>query len=162
MSDWQTARRAYEKTVDDLPRIVGTIAVRVVKENFKLQAYDSGIGVTKWVKRADKTNKAYDANRGPGQNGRYKGTVYKSTNPLLLQSQNLYNAIQYTTKRASVLIGVNETLIPYAKIQNEGGRGIPARQYMPRKSETPNIKMLRQIEAKIIYERNKALRDFRK
>lgn len=162
LSDWQRARKALEQTTDNLPRIIGTEVVKVVKQNFQVQGYDSGIGVKKWVKRAKKTDAAYDANRGPGGNSRYKGTVFSSTKPLLMQTKNLYNAVEYTASKRSVKIGVNLNLIPYAKIQNEGGRGIPARQYMPYDSQGPNIKMLRAIEKKVLYDRNRALRDFKK
>lgn len=155
LSDWRQSRQAMEKLTNDLPRIIGTSAVRVVKENFKLQGYDSGTGVNGWEARNPKTDKAYDKRHG------VKGSVYQSSNPLLMQTRNLYNSIKYSIINKTVIIGVDLTLVPYAKRMNEGGNGIPPRKYIPGTGESPNPKILKAIYKKVDSERDKALNTFK-
>lgn len=134
-----------------LPRIIGTEAVRAVKQNFQLQGYDTGTNFHKWPKRSDATNWAYDYNRNPNAQrirvtksgrvirgakvfltssgrkskakNRYKGSTYQSSNPLLLQTRTLFRGITYFPGPNKVTIGVDPNLIIYAQKMNEGGPG---------------------------------------
>jgi hypothetical protein len=150
--DWNGTNKRINMLMNDkLPRIIGNEAVRAVRQNFISQGYDSGIGKESWPARADKTNKAYD------RRGILKGSVYRSGNPLLLQTRNLYNAVQYKIIGKLVIIGVDETLIPYAKRMNEGGGGVPPRKFMPEPDEPPNMKILKAIKKKYESELNNAM-----
>jgi hypothetical protein len=172
LTDWRNSRIALQKLDNDIPRIIGNEAVRAIKSNFKIQGYDNGRGVRGWVHRAAKTDKSYDRGKnqtssGPsryrtGKNSTYKGSVFSSSNPLEVQTHNLLNSVKYKAFGRRVFIGVDTGLVPYAKIQNEGGRGIPARQYMPKPSDPPNPKMLKQIDRKIVSQREKALALFKR
>lgn len=155
LSDWRAARARMEKLAADTPRIIGVESVRIVKQNFQLQEYDSGIGGTQWPARAAKTNKAYD------RRGQYKGSVYNSSSKLLLQTRNLFRNVRFTVIGKNVQVGVNLSLVPYAKIQNEGGHGIPARKFIPANGEPPNRKILKAVVKKIVFERDRAMKDFK-
>lgn len=172
--DWQEARRAMQKSVEDIPRIAGIIAVKVIKQNFVGQGYNTGIGVERWVPRKASTNRAYDAGKTrnsktgklskyrSGKNSTFKGSVFSSENPLLIQTHALMNSIQYRANKREVFIGFDEGLIPYGKRMNEGGGGVPRRQFLPYKNQRPPISMLRAIESQIIKERNQILKKFKK
>jgi hypothetical protein len=164
--------RRAEKVLGDAPgRIMGNECVNVVKENFDLQGYDSGFGVEKWEERKESTNKAYDRgktmdSRGrqsryrTGKNSTFKGSVYSSQNPIMEQTRNLKNSVNKKAIGRKVMIGVLSNnlgpVLQYAEKMNEGGNGTPARQYMPRPSQAPNQKMLRNIRKKLDYELGKA------
>lgn len=156
LSDWRGATARMEKLQNDTPRIFGNESVKVVRENFKLQGYDSGSGVNGWEERDEKTNEAYNKRHG------VKGSVYNSNNPLLTQTHNLYNSIKYKILNTVVNIGVDLGIIPYAQKMNEGGDGVPARQYIPKEKEGPNPKILRKVLKKITSERGKAMSLFKK
>ena len=165
IADFKASRQAMEKLNNDIPRIMGKESVTVVKENFKLQGYDSGNGVRDWDKRKPATDKAYDKGRVKGKNGKLskyrkgdsknlKGSVYNSENPLLMQTRNLFNSVKYQQSGGKVEIGVDLGLIPYAQKMNE------ERQFMP--IYNPNVKMLKGIQDKIVKERDKAMKEFKK
>lgn len=164
INDMRSARAAMKKLEEDTPRIIGSAAVKVVKNNFKIQGYDSGAGVKTWPKRSPDTNKRYDKRKG------VKGSVYQSSNPILKQTGVLYNSVDYKVKGKLIFVGVNEDVVPYAQKMNDGGPGTwgknktntPARQYLPRPNEGPNLKMLRIIKNKINSERDRALAPFKK
>ncbi len=158
--DFGSARGRMEQLVKDAPRIIGNEAVRVVKSNFSLQGYDSGNGFDKWASRKASTNHAYTRGRAKGGRSQYKGSVFSASNPILIQTRNLYNAIQYKTRARSVFIGVNTTLIPYAKVHNEGGLHTPKRQYMP--ITGGNKKITRIAGEKLIFERDRIMKGFKK
>lgn len=172
LNDWNGTTARINKVIESMPRIIGNEAKRVVRRNFTLQGYDTGQGVVGWQSRNPKTDKAYD--RGKTINkfekqskyrknpGTYKGSVFSSQNPILMQSRTLYNGIKYAVIGRDVIIGVDIGLIPYAKMMNEGGRGIPGRQYMPTPEEPPNPRILKAIQKKYEFERNKAMRGFEK
>jgi hypothetical protein len=161
--DMKAAKEAMKKLQGNIPRIIGNEAVKVIKQNFALQGYDSGAGVTAWPQRSPATNHRYNKRYG------VKGSVYQSTNPLLKQTGILYNAIQYKIQGKLVYIGVDIGAVPYAEKMNTGGPGkwgknatnTPARKYMPAKNEPPNTKMLRAIIKKIKSERDRALAPFK-
>lgn len=163
ISDFKASRKALKQLQDDTPRIIGTSAVRVIKQNFSLQGYDSGIGVTSWKPRSPATNLRYDKRQG------VKGSTYQSSNALLKQTGNLYNAIQYKVSGKLVFVGVDLGAVPYAKKMNDGGPGkwgknvtnTPARKYMPGKNEGANAKMLKDALKKIQSQRDRALNPFK-
>lgn len=134
LADWRASKQRMDLIINDLPRMVGKEAVGVIKENFLLQGYDDGNTFQMWKKRQPSTNRGYDRRNG------VKGSVYSSSNPVLHQSGNLENSIDYkvdktfisgsagTALEIKVFIGSNLDIIPYAKIHNEGGHiHIPAR-----------------------------------
>lgn len=194
LSDFRSARNKTEKLQNALPMIIGVEAVKVVRENFDKQGYDTGTSFTAWPKRADVTNIAYDYNRvsnswtlkskGRGRGSfvtpsgkaskaknKYKGSLYSGSNPILLQTRTLYRSIAYFLSGKKVTIGVDPTLAIYAQKMNEGGKGkwgkknatnTPARQYMPRPHEPPNIKILNRVKAKVEFEQYNAMAAFRK
>jgi hypothetical protein len=164
LSDWRVARNNMEKLQGNLPRIIGSESVKVVKNNFKLQGYDSGTGVKIWPPRSTSTNERYNKRHG------VKGSVYQSGNPLLTQTKDLYNAVRYYLQSKSVTVGVDLILVPYAEKMNNGGTGIwgknktntPARKFIPGPDEQPNGKILKQVHKKVISEREKVLKVFKK
>lgn len=164
IADMKAARAAMKKLADDTPRIIGNTAVRVIKDNFRLQGYDSGSGVSSWKQRSQETNNRYNKRYG------VKASVYQSSNPLLTQTKDLYNSIQYKVQGKLVFVGVDLGQIPYAKKMNDGGPGkwgkndthTPARKYMPANGEPPNVKMLKQITKKVQSERDRALIEFKR
>lgn len=168
LNDMQNARKALEKFQTQAPRMIGVEAVKVVKQNFEKQGYDSGNGFIRWSPRSPATNKSYDRGKTSksryrvGKNATYKGSVFSSQKPLLEQTMNLYNSIDYKARQRSVFVGSNTTIIPYAKIHNEGGRGIPQRQYQPLPNQPANKKMRDIIGKKIKMEQDRAMRMFRK
>ena len=148
-----------------MPRIMGSECVKVVKQNFRLQGYDSGQGVDTWKSRDPKTDAAYDKGKTKGKDGKlskyrsgknknYKGSVYQSSNPLLLQTRNLFNSVKSVIIGKTVNIGVDLGLIPYAQKMNEQRKFIP--------TDHANKKMMDAIAKKVNSERNKALKDFQK
>lgn len=165
LHDWRVAHTQMKKVVQALPRMIGAECVRVSKNNFKLQGYNTGSGVKNWEPRSEATNKRYDSRSG------VKGTVYNSQNPILEQTRNLYNAIKYKiVNEKIVFIGVDLSLIPYAQKMNEGGPGkwgkndthTPPRQFLPYAGEPLNPAMLKAILKKVTFEREKALKTFGK
>lgn len=154
LTDWRATRAGMEKLTNDIPRIIGNVSVKAVKDNFRIQGYDSGSGVRSWVKRKASTDKAYAKRWG------VKGSVYQASNPLLEQTRNLYNAVMYVVAGRRVDVGVDLSLIPYAKKMNEGGNGTPARPYIS--VNAPSAKILKEAQKKIVSERDKLMKDFKK
>jgi len=163
LADWRRASTEIEALTTKLPRIIGHEAVKIVKDNFRIQGYDDGTGVKAWAPRSPKTNVRYNKRYG------VKGTVYNSASPILKQTLNLYNSIKYYPDPKGVLIGVDLALVPYGKIHNEGGQGMafgkyaftmPKRQFMPLPGEPPNAKIYTAVRSKIIYERDQILKRF--
>lgn len=151
LNDFSKAKEAMEKLhTTSLPKIIGNEAVKVVKDNFKLHGYDNGQGVTLWDERLPATNKAYDKRHG------VKGSVYNSSNPLLMQTRNLFNGVKYLATNGVINIGVNLSIIPYAEYVNQ------TRKYMPAGEEPPNAKILKGIEKKYLSEREKIMGVFKK
>ena len=152
LADWRMASEGILKLVDQLPKVIGHEAVVVVKKNFDLQGYDVGTGVKPWEPRKESTNTRYRKRAG------VKGTVFQADRKILEQTMNLYNSIKYYPGVRSVMIGVNISFIPYAKIHNEGGPGMafgkyafemPKRQYMPLPDELPNPLIMKAAGDKI-------------
>lgn len=163
LADWRAANSRLQNM--QVPRIIGNVAVRVVKDNFRLQGYDSGTGVKKWPARKDSTNKRYDKRYG------VKGSVYQSSNPVLSQTRNLKDSVKYKADERRVDVGVNPSLIPYAEIHNKGGQGkawgkysfkMEQRKFIPADGEPPNPKILNAAQKKIVSERNKIMKEFKK
>lgn len=156
LSNWRASRAAMERLTEDLPRIIGVESVRAVKENFKLQGYSSGSGVAPWKARKESTNKAYDRGKNggryrSGKNKTYKGSVYSGSNPLLMQTHNMYNSIKYQRIGNQVQVGIDLAVIPYAKAMNK------TRKFMPSDGEPPNLLILSRVKKKFEYEKNKAM-----
>lgn len=149
--DFNNAKNVYAKMDKDNPRIIGALGVKVMRENFDAQGFVDSVGpARKWKERSQTTNDIYDAGRTVGKNRKeaakakkqgnsYKGTVYSSKNPILVQSGNLKAGLSYRSNTPKgVNIGVNLNTVPYAKLMNEGGLvqfngkwvRIPARKYL--------------------------------
>lgn len=168
IKDWRKSKAEMDKVIKNLPRIMGNEAVAVVRDNFDKEAYDTGTGRAKWPKRKESTNKAYDR-RANGT----KGSTVNSKNKLLQQTINsgLRDSVKYVVSGDTVQVGVDNNIIPYAQIHNEGLQGrafgkhsfkMPKRQYMPTSSEGPNKKILDRIAKKMRYEFDKAMAIFKK
>jgi hypothetical protein len=166
VKDWRKAKAAMDGVVKNLPRIIGNESVAVVRDNFKQEAYDTGNGRTKWPKRKEATNKAYDRRK----NGT-KGSVFSSGNKVLDQTSAMREEVKYEVSGDTVRTGLDLNIIPYGRIHNEGLQGkawgkhtfkMPKRQYMPTDSEGPNKKILDRIRKKIKYEFDKAMAIFKK
>ena len=165
ITDWRKSQSEMNKVTTALPRIIGNEAVKVVQDNFRLQGYDSGQGVTKWEARKESTNKRYDKRSG------VKGSVFNSAKKILDQTSNLKDSVHYEVSGNVVNIGVNPNTIPYAQIHNEGLKGsawgmhpfvMAKRQYLPLASEGPNQKVLNAIRKKLTYEIGKAMAIFKR
>lgn len=131
--EFRNAKNLFEKLSNDTPRIMGKIGVDVVRENFTAQGFVESVGpAQKWKDRSPATNKMYDSRKGT------KGSVYNSSNPILVQTGNLKDGVTYQASQRQVKIGVNLNTVPYAKIMNEGGQTkffkhtvtMPARKYL--------------------------------
>lgn len=165
LADWRASKQRMDLIIKKLPRMVGHEAVAVVKENFLLQGYDDGRSFKMWPSREPSTNKRYDKRYG------VKGSVFSSSNPVLHQTGDLENSLDYkVVNEKTVFIGSNLAVIPYAKIHNEGGRGtayghpfvMKQRKYMPLPGDPPNQKILRAIQEKLKYETAQAMKTFAK
>jgi phage gpG-like protein len=110
-----------KKLDKNMPRLLGTEAVKDVKSNFDKQGYEG----QKWRSRSAKTNEQYD------RRGNYKGSVFNSSNPILKQTGNLYDSIEYKVTENQVEVGsFLSHIIPYAKRHNEGLKGMPQRKFI--------------------------------
>lgn len=179
VKDFRAAKEKMDRIPLDLPRIIGKEAENIVKDNFRLQGYDSGNGLKRWKPREKKTNRGYDRRHG------VKGTTINSANPILKQTGNLRNAIKNFVSGLTVQVGVDLDLIPYGQIHNEGGtiqkkerqhilhfKGnrfakaadaerskdvtigaheikMPQRQFMPLPSEPANPKIMNAVKKKV-------------
>jgi len=169
-NDIAAARKGMQTLNENLPRIMGVESVKIVKQNFTLQGYDSGNGVEKWVQRKVATNLAYGGNFTHGlhriQNKKrakqYKGSVFNAGKPLLLQTRNLVDSIHYRAMRRRVFIGTNLDEVPYARAHNEGLNHEPRRQYMPYGSQKANPKIISMMKKRIDYEQAKVMRVFKR
>ena len=191
ITDLRAKQAAMKKLEADMPRIIGVETVRIIKENFKKQGYDSGQGFTAWKKRDKASDTAYEYNRNAnyrtpilGKRSKYKnpykGSVVSARRPLLTQTGNLRDATSFQVNGKTVTIGIYPKLVTiggktrdalkYAKIHNEGGKAkwgnhtvtIPRRQYMPRPTDPPNHRMLMAYEKKYRFELDRFMRDWKK
>lgn len=167
LADWRRTKADMEKLMTEkLPKIIGVEAVRVVKDNFRLQGYDTGDSVQKWPKRNKRTDYRYNKRYG------VKGATVQADAPIMDQTGDLKNSIDYDVINAkSVKIGVDLHLIPYAAIHNAGLMGkawgknpfrMTKRQYMPSASEGPNKKILKAIDKKVNFEIMQVMRLFKR
>ena len=175
--DIAEARKGMQALNENLPRIIGVETVKIIKQNFDMQGYDSGKGFEKWTPRKPATNAAYDRGRtritrGPntgklskyrsGKNSTYKGSVYSSAKPILDQTGTLKNSIHYRAMKRRVFIGVNLSEVPYAEAHNAGWNHEPRRQFMPYRAQMGNPKILGVMRKRIDYEQAKVMRLFKK
>ena len=121
VSKFDKANAEMQALIHDAPRIAGVVGVKVIKENFALQKFDSGNGGEPWGQRKPATDRAYDRRWG------VKGTVYKSSNPILVQTGNLRDSITFEADGSNVRIGTD---ISYAKAHNEGENNEPKRKFL--------------------------------
>lgn len=189
LRDFQKARQNVDALLKKTPDIIGVESVKAVRDNFRVQGYDEGKGVTKWQPRKESTNKSYDRGKTinprtgklskyrTGKNSVFKGSVYSSSNPILIQTHTLMNSIQYKKAGNVVWVGVSgnftginpqrgtSTSTPistYGQAINEGLGHQPKRKFMPTKNEGPNQKILKNVKKKIDHETNKAMKQFSK
>lgn len=174
LSDWNAAVKGCEQLEKEIPTIIGVACIKAIHGNFAASGYAKhGLwSYTPWVERKPATIKAYDRGRTrnkkgklskfrTGANGTYKGSVFNSENPLLEQTRTLKNSIKKNIKGKSVFIGVDLAICPYAEIHNEGGNGIPQRQYMPKDGEPPTQGMLDSSNEAIFKRREKIMEKFK-
>ena len=98
------------------PYIAGDTAVNHFKENFDHEGFMDG-GVTPWddVKRRDNDSEWYGI--APNNKGRLSST--RAADPILKDTNELRDAIDYEVRGAGEVVIVNEK--PYAAVHNEGG-----------------------------------------
>lgn len=184
LSDFQKARGDIDSFIkNDLPRIIGVESKKIILQNFTLQVYDSGNGITKWAKRAASTDKQYDRGKTvsprtgklskyrTGKNATFKGSVYSSLNPILVQTHTLKNSIHYRISNYSAWIGVSGTftginkksgeISTYAKALNEGDGHLPRRQFMPFPNQPGNPKIIAAVTKKTSFEIEKRMKKFK-
>jgi len=154
--DFRAAEYAHEKTIEQLPRIVGSILVKEGKNNFNLQGYKIGTSVIPWKNRKAETNKAY-ARRGKT----YKGSVFSPDAKLLMQTMNMYENFRYWIKKNSVEVGWDLSIVPYAKAHNEGENHEPRRQVMPAPGEPMPPQITKAIFDKITSQNAVNMQKFR-
>ncbi len=95
--------RDFRAITKDLPNYIGTEAVRFFKDSFNRQGFIDKGGVQKWKARSPK------AKRNKGRK-------------ILIDRAVLKRSIRITNKsNNSVTVGTN---VPYAKVHNEGFRGV--------------------------------------
>jgi hypothetical protein len=169
-ADLLAARKGMTALADNLPRIIGVESVKIVQQNFQIEGYDSGNGITKWDQRKVATNLAYGGNftyglhriKNSKRAKRYKGSVYSASKPLLRQTLALYNSIAYKASRRRVFIGTNLNAVPDAQAHNEGLNHEPKRQYMPLPNQRGNPKIFKVVGKRIDYETAKVMRAFKR
>lgn len=94
----QTADK-FEQFQKQLPRLVGTTAVNHSRDNFKKQGYEGN----KWKRRKE-------------------GSPRNTGRAILVDTGTLKDSIRYwIVSEAAVLVGVDQSKVPYAQIHNEGG-----------------------------------------
>lgn len=112
LDNFRRAQKEVVKYTEDLPRQIGIAAIQWIHDNFERQGYEG----KSWEPRDPKTNASYDKRHG------VKGSVFNSANPILRQTNNLYDAIRKQVMSRSVFIGFDTNKVPYGKIHNEGGK----------------------------------------
>jgi len=125
--DFKEMADKYKQLERNIPKIAGVIAVKTIRENFEVQGFieEGKTASEKWESRKPETDYAYDNYKS------YKGRNYKSSNPILKQTGNLKDAIAYKVEdEHKVFIGVNLSLVPYAKAHNEGLGNLPKRKFL--------------------------------
>jgi len=191
LRDITTKYSEMQKLKQNMPRIIGVESVKVLKENFKKQGYDSGTGFTAWKKRSKATDTAYDYNRTSSYRtpklhkkskykNPYKGSVVSSKRPIMVQTGNTRDALNFQANGNKTIIGIFPRIVmiggkshdafAHAKILNEGGTGtwgrhstkIPKRQFMPRPQDPPNQAILNQVKKKYFFELDKFMADWKK
>lgn len=173
LSDFQRARSDFEKVSKDLPRIIGVESKKAAKNNFALQGYLGPSGLEKWEVRKPATNAAYDKGKTrdlktgklskyrSGKNANFKGSVFSSSKPILEQTMDLYNSIDYKIAGGYVFVGVNLALVPYARAHNEGLHHEPKRQFLPFGNQQIPAHWVANINKKLDFETQKALGKFK-
>ncbi len=189
--DIRAKSAGMKKLEQDMPRIIGVESVKILRQNFLLQGYDSGSGVKAWKKRSPSTDIAYMYNRTAAYRtpklhkisrykNPYKGSVVNASRQILTQTGNLRDSLTYQVSGKRVTIGVYPRIVTiggkshdalaYAKILNEGGSGkwgkhstkIPKRQFMPRPNDPPNQKIINVAKKKYYYELDKFMHDWKR
>jgi phage gpG-like protein len=180
-NDIRRAREEMERLNNRLPNIIGRESLAVIDQNFVNESYDDGVSKEPWKPREAATNKEYDRGRAMMKNGKlskyrvganknYKASVFSSENKILEQTGTLRNSIRFKVSGKTVFIGVNLLRVPYARIHNEGLRGMmygkvpfrmPRRQFMPWPSEGPNPKMLKRAARKLKFEQDRIMKIFK-
>jgi len=126
LADFRKDNAAVKEVIAKLPRIIGNASLKAIDTNFKMQGYFDGKRTSPWKERKPSTNKSYDA-RGKA----YKGRVFNSANPILIQTNKLRDSIKYQARAKSVFVYTSLKIVPYAQAHNEGNGKMPQRQFMP-------------------------------
>ena len=138
----------------NFPKTMGKLAVGNIRSSFAMSAYNSGGSSKPWQERSERTNYGYDAHLygGTKLKTNKQGGNYSSANPLLVQSKNLINSVDYKAGSDSIDVGVYSHIVMingvphdsevYGQENNEGGKNLPQRQFMPKPDEGPNEAMV--------------------
>jgi hypothetical protein len=115
-TDFKAKSEALKTLQKNTARIAGTVAVRVMRENFKAGGFieEGKTPTEKWNDRLDKTNHAYNTYAA------YKATGYSGTRPILKQSGKMFDAIESKPEgEHRVFIFINGNKCGYGKFVNE-------------------------------------------
>ena len=164
--DFSEAAKKMQKLHEkELLQYIGVEGVKITRENFDEQGYDTGEGKEDWKPRPEWVNKVYD------NNPNYKGPVIKGSNPIAQQTGKLYRSIEHQEVGDKVLIGVNLNLVPYASKINEGGASfwkeigrninVIARKFLPVMGEPINPKIFQRAKKKYEQRINNIMENFK-
>ena len=98
-----------EKAIEVAPHIIGRNVVNDIHQNFKLQGLQSDKGFEPW----EPSRAAIEEHR-----------------KTLIDTATMFNSIHYEVEGNKVLVGLDSSLVPYAKYHNEGTDDITKRQFL--------------------------------
>lgn len=140
LSQLRDATNGVQKLQQDLPRMAGVEWVKVVKDNFIKEGYDSGEGFKKWAPRKESTNRAYDRGRVHALKKEKVATAKKLSKATGEKADRLRAHLQDINRRIAQAMG------PLVKNENGSGAvhngGTPKK---PRASKSAGQKKVEQI-----------------
>lgn len=98
-----------EQAMKAAPQIMGREVVKDIRQNFQLQGLQTDAGFEKWE---------------PSQ------AATRENRKTLIDTSTLFNSIHYEVEGNKVLVGLDSSLVPYAKYHNEGTDDITKRQFL--------------------------------
>lgn len=98
-----------EQAMKAAPQIMGRNVVNDIHQNFKLQGLQSDKGFEPW----EPSRAAIEEHR-----------------KTLIDTATMFNSIHYEVEGNKVLVGLDSSLVPYAKYHNEGTDDITKRQFL--------------------------------
>lgn len=192
LSDFRQAREKMQRLEDQTPNIIGVEALKVIDQNFENESYDSGTGKTRWEARASSTNKGYDSRSGVQgsvfsssnpilqQTGNLRDSIKKKVQGRTVFIGVNLDKVPYAkihNEGGQITIAARTQAIYFKagrfskRMKGTRKRRVhmpghsitmPKRQYMPMPNERPNVKILKAAHKKLIFERDKIMKAFKK